>query len=483
VRRGSRGGAGGLGAALIALAPACSTQSRATGTLGSTTTTAPIASADGSTTTTAPVASADGTGGAGTRGDAPTPSDAPFCARDTVAVGAAGASAFTVETAHYRLYAETARDRAVEMGRVLEAAFPALEAWFKAAPAIAGGLLQVKLYASEASWAAGLAADGIAVPSEAGGYFAPSTRAAYLFDQPNPYYTRVLLLHEAIHQFHELSRTRGQGFPFWYGEGHAEYLSRHDWDGHCIRLGAIPLLSWEDVAGQALTESQTVGIDVAAVVSGPAQASRPASWAVFRYLDTGPDHDRFQHFRDAFDHNLTDAAHSFASLVGDPASLSAPLAAWISDVQEPMKPIFTEWVHVGPRAAIGDSPGSFSLAIVKRAVTHFEAAYDVPAAAVWSAGLVVGYQDDKSYLAVLVSPDRKLRTFSSTGGIVRWNDAGTAPASSGATGTLAIDFVAGGTAVVTVNGASSRLSIGSLAPVAGLAISDSQVAFHDIGWK
>jgi hypothetical protein len=471
VRRGPRGSAWILGAALIALAPACSTQGKATAT------TVPFTA----TTAVAPITSAAGTDGAGTGPDAGSP-DAVFCARGTVEATAAGTSGFTVETAHYQLYAETARDRAVEMGRLLEAAFPAFRAWFKATPPLAGGRLPVKLYASEASWAAGLAADGVTVPSEAGGYFSPSTRTAYLFDQPNPYYTRVLLLHEATHQFHELARTKGQGFPFWYTEGHAEYLSRHDWDDPCIRLGVIPLLSWEDVAGHALAEAQT-GIDVAAVVSGPSQASRPASWAVFRYLDTGPSHDAFQAFRDAFDQNLTDASHSFASLLGDPASLSAPLATWISGVQEPMQPIFTEWVHVGPRATMGDSPGSFSLAIVKRPVTHFEAAYDVPATASWSAGLVVGYQNDKSYLAVVVSPDRKLRTFTASGANVLWHDAGTAPASSGASGTLAVDFLAGATALVTINGAASKLSLGALPPVAGLAINDSRVEFHDIGWK
>jgi hypothetical protein len=379
------------------------------------------------------------------------------------------------------------------MGRLLEASFSAFQAWFKATPPAAPGLLPVKLYADESAWAAGLAADGIAAPAEAGGYFSPSTRTAYLFVQPNPYYTHVLLLHEATHQFHELSRTKGQGFPFWYAEGHAEYLSRHDWDGQCVRIGVIPLLSWEDIGGHALAESKSPGIDVPTVINGPSVASRPASWALFRYLDTGAHHDGFQAFRDAFDQNLTDQAHSFAALVADPASLSAPLAAWLPGAQEPMKPIFTEWVHVGlgyagghpqpPGAALAESPGAFSLAILKSPVMHFEAAYDVPSASSWSAGVVLGYEDDQNYVAVVVSPDKKLRTFTATAGKTLWNDVGTAPASSGATGTLAVDFGAGATATVTVNGASTKLPIGSLPAVAGLAISDSKVSFHDVAWK
>src|SRR5262249_26045016 len=154
-------------------------------------------------------------------------------------------------------------------------------------------------------------------------------RTAYLFEQGNPYYTHVLLLHEATHQFHELSRTKGQALPFWYTEGHAEYLGRHDWDGHCVRLGTLPILSWEDIAAHALVDSKMPGIAVAPIVSGSDQADRPASWALFRYLDPGPHHDAFKAFRDALDADLTDSAHSFAALVGDPASLSRPLSAWI----------------------------------------------------------------------------------------------------------------------------------------------------------
>ena len=273
------------------------------------------------------------------------------------------------------------------MGRLLEAAYGAFGAWFQATPPLAAGeRLQVKYYADQTSWAAGLAANGVAAPSEAGGYYAPSTKTAYLFQQGNPYYSHVLLVHEATHQYHFLSRTKGQALPFWYAEGHAEYLSRHDWDDRCIRLGVIPMLSWEDMSAQALAEAKPPAVDVAALVAGTAPPDRPAAWAIFRYLDTGTQHDAFKLFRDAFDADLTDPAHSFAALVGAPAALSAPLDAWIAGAQEPMKPIFTEWIHVGPGAVIADSPGYFSLAIVKDPVTHFEARWDVPTAAILVGG-------------------------------------------------------------------------------------------------
>jgi hypothetical protein len=370
------------------------------------------------------------------------------------------------------------------MARLLEAAYLAFGAWFQATPPLAAGeRLQVKYYADPTNWAAGLAADGIAAPGEAGGYYAPSTKTAYLFAQGNPYYSHVLLVHEATHQYHFLARTKGQALPFWYAEGHAEYLSRHDWDDHCIRLGVVPMLSWEDMSAQALAEAKPPAIDVAALVAGSAPPDRPAAWAIFRYLDTGAQHDAFKLFRDAFDADLTDAAHSFATLVGAPAALSSPLDAWIGGAQEPMKPIFTEWIHVGPGAVIADSPGYFSLAIVKDPVTHFEARWDVPSAATWSAGVVLAYQDSKNYAAVVLSPDGKLRTFTATAGSALWNDAGTAPAPTANVGTIAVDFGAGGAVTVTVNGVASSLSIGSLPASAGLAVSDSRVDWHDVAWK
>jgi hypothetical protein len=239
--------------AVLAPSAACTRAGKATGTssTGTTSTTSSsgtggsTASTGGSTastgSSTASTGSSTASTGTGGQGGAPA---AMFCAPATVTTTPVGGAAFTVETAHYQLYAEATQAQASEMGRLLEAAYEAFGAWFQAAPPLAAGeRLQVKYYADQTSWAAALAADGIAAPSEAGGYYAPSTKTAYLFQQGNPYYSHVLLVHEATHQYHFLARTKGQALPFWYAEGHAEYLSRHDWDDHCIRLGVIPMLS------------------------------------------------------------------------------------------------------------------------------------------------------------------------------------------------------------------------------------------------
>jgi hypothetical protein len=494
--------------ALLAVAAACTSQGKPV-TMGETPkppaqpvtmeeTPKPPAQPAGSTAGGAASAGAEAPGPA-TSSAAPAPASAGrgetpdgFCAPAAVAVSPAPDGAFTVTTAHYELYAEVPPDRAAELGRLLEAAFPAFEAWFQAAPPGAG-LLQVKLYATEDAWAAGLGADGIAAPSEAGGYYSSTTKTAYLYVQGNPAYTRSLLLHEATHQFHELARTRGRRLPFWYVEGHAEHLSRHDWDGRCVRLGTTPLLSWEDLPALALTESRSRGIDVPAVVSGAEPPTRAAAWALFRYLDTGPRHDAFRAFRDRVDApGGADPGQAFAALVADPATLSAPLAAWLPGAAEPMRPVFTEWISVGPRAVTGESPGYFSMALLKRPAAHFEARYDAPRAAAFAVGLVLGYEDDQTYEAILVSSDGRLRTFTVAAGDVVWRDAGTAPADAVTMGTsppnpagsgfLSVDF-ARGTARITVNGVVTTRALTALPAAAGLAVSDATVTFHDLAWR
>jgi hypothetical protein len=262
-----------------------------------------------------------------------------FCTSETPTVVASG-SGLVATTTHYDLYAETTNADASDMARLLEASGAAFASWFqRAQPA---SRLKVKYYADQSAFTAGLAADGLQVGPESGGYYSPTTQTAYLYKQGNPYYSHVLLVHEATHQFHFMTRLQAPSPPFWYVEGHAEYLSRHDWDGKCVRLGVMSLLSWEDLPAQALAEGS---IDVPGIIGGSKTGSRADAWAIFRFLDTGSYRAAFQAFRDAYDANT---APSFDALVAPPSSLASPLASWLPNAQEPMKPIFTEWIHVGP---------------------------------------------------------------------------------------------------------------------------------------
>ena len=435
----------------------------------------PVNPTDGGTTDGSPDGSAPldaGDGEAAVDAGPPAPS---FCTAETPTVVTTG-SGVTATTTHYALYAETTAAEATELARLLEASSAAFASWFeRPVPAPSGQRMKVNFYKDLTSWTAGLAADGISAPSDAGGYFDPGTKTAYLYRQGNPYYTHVLLVHEATHQFHHLARLQGQVLPFWYMEGHAEYLSRHDWDGQCVRLGVTSLLSWEDLPAKAAAAGP---VDVAGIVNGSVTATRGAAWAIFRYLDTGALRASFKTYRDAMDAN---GAPSFTTTVADPASLSAPITTWFPSAQEPMKPVFTQWIHVGPASVDVDTPVYFSFALVKSSVTHFEAKLDVPASGTWTVGAIVAYTDDKNYLGVVQASDGMVKTFTAAGTAI-WADLGAAPLPGGSVEAFAVDFAGGGMANVTFNGKTFAVP-GATPARAGLAASDTTGRFVGVGWK
>lgn len=435
----------------------------------------PVTPADAATTETSVDAGPDGPRPDGGADAAPDAGDAGapqvFCTNETPVVTPSGAG-FLATTTHYALYDEISSADATEVARLLEASSGAFASWFERPwPLGANERAAVKIYKDQPSWAAGLQADGIAPPN-AGGYYSPMTKTAYLYRQGNPYYSHVLAVHEATHQYHWLSRVKTNSVPFWYAEGIAEYLSRHDWDGSCVRLGVTSLLSWEDLPAKV-----TGPVDVAAIVNGSVTPSRAESWAIVRYLDTGSLKAAFTKWRDAFD--ATGSAN-FTSLVVDPATLGAPIGTWLPSAQEPMKPIFTEWVHVSPTKVMVDTPTVFSLAVVKGSATHFEAKLEVPVSNKWTAGAVVGFQDSTHYMAVLQGSDGSVSTFTANGGAV-WNGLGSAPLPSNKLEVIAVDW-AGGKATVSLNGKTFTVTPAT-PPRAGLAASDTTARFIDVSWN
>jgi hypothetical protein len=60
----------------------------------------------------------------------------------------------------------------------------------------------------------------------------------WLFEQPNPYYRRHLLLHEGTHSF--MHTVLGSAGPPWYSEGMAEFLGTHRWDASGLELAYLP---------------------------------------------------------------------------------------------------------------------------------------------------------------------------------------------------------------------------------------------------
>lgn len=357
-----------------------------------------------------------------------------------------------VETEHYRLTFEIDEEEALVAAQLAEAAYDALADYFDAEPPKLP--LEAGWYADFASFQAALAADGTSAP-DAGGYYWPGTSRAYMYTQPTVYFSRMLFLHELTHQFHFLARTGNVARESWYTEGLAEYLSRHDWDGRCTRLGRRPMLTWEDYPAQALAEG-SYSFD------GHSDLSRPWALATTRYLQE-EEPAAFDAFRDAYD---ADPAVALADYV-DVASTVSAVEAWLPGDQEPLTPIFYDWIHITEGEVDGEAP-YFSMALSKSGDT-FAAGHAAP---VGSAGIVAGYDDSSNYSAWLVGADGTVWTFVSTAGkALFWEMGAVEPATR-------YDWTLDGT-TVTLNGVAFEEANG-FTPRGGVALYGDTVSFDTI---
>ena len=142
---------------------------------------------------------------------------------------------------HYVLHSDGPEDEAREFSRVLEEAWPQMLAFFGTPPKLAKDeRFRVRFFETVAEMQSAIVAGGGVAP-DAGGYYCPVARTSYAFRQPTRWYTRTLLIHEVVHQFHlrgAATQTRGPP-PAWWTEGIAEHVSHHTWDGTTLRLGFL----------------------------------------------------------------------------------------------------------------------------------------------------------------------------------------------------------------------------------------------------
>ncbi len=405
-----------------------------------------------------------------------------YCVYDDGEVSEIGDGGWHVQTHHYALQAWTSEGDARELGRMLEAAFAAESDYFSASPDLAAGeLLSVKVFADAAGFEAGLLADGVQPPDGAGGYYWPPTRTAYLYVQPTRYYTHALTLHEAAHQFHYLARTGNDYRPSWYAEGVAEYLAHHHWDGECLAVGILPLVTLEDYAQQALDSVDTV--DLASVVDGTVGLSRPLGWALYRYLEHGEGGslaDGFATFRGEMDAGLDDPLARFEELFGPAADLEGPLASFVEQQQEPMEYVFIEWTHVAPTHLDGEAHGCLSFTPVKEPHEGFEVSFDLSADPEGYAGVVVGWDDADDYAVLLVRGDGELSVFASEGGAVAWDRIGDVVPPADGLFAVEVDLSVDPT-VVSVEDVPVGVETAAT-PTAGLAVYDTAIRFLGVAW-
>ncbi|MHC5010734.1 MAG: hypothetical protein ACYTG6_07240 [Planctomycetota bacterium] len=317
-----------------------------------------------------------------------------------------------VETAHYHLYAETSPAEAEEMGRVLEAAWTGFRAHFDAKPDLArDDKLVVRFAATREGWDRAIRADGATPPARGGGYYWPASRTAYLYRQPTRYFTRVLLVHEACHQFHYLART-GNRNPTanWYTEGIAEYLSWHTWDGEVLTLGVLPAVSLKDYAASAFGTVAGDAFDLEAFVEGEAVAERALCWSLFRYLATGKDGEPISGFR-RFCRRMDRGARPlpvFQRAFGRVADVRKRYVAWLEREQQPWAQVFNQWEGVGEGRMRGMA-GVVSVCRLKADAASLATCLEPPDEGPWKAGLLLHYVDPADYTVALVRPDGTLR--------------------------------------------------------------------------
>lgn len=291
----------------------------------------------------------------------------------------------SILTEHYRLECDVRPILAAEYGRVLDAAWPEYVRIFGATPTLkTGERLSIRVFANRTAWAAALTRDGATPPKNAGGYYWPPTKTAYLFKQPTRSYTRTLLLHEAAHQFHYLACTKNNTpGARWYTEGIAEYAAEHFWDGKTLRLGVRQLVTLKDYPAKALGQK----IDK--------QMERPLGWAVVRYLAT-EDAKSFRKLRKKLDHG---------AVKGPPRIKAKKFDAWLKTQQEPFTQVFNEWNGVGPNSMRGlANVTSYCRLKAKTALL----AATLERTGTFRAGLLVEYTDPKTYVVALLDSEGTL---------------------------------------------------------------------------
>ena len=403
--------------------------------------------------------------------DETTDADPWFCTDESPSVTADGIYQ-EVQTEHYQMRLAVTPERAVELGRFAEAAWDAMADYYGAEPTDLP--LEVGLYPDRYAFDAAIIADGLTPPGGAGGYYHPDSKAAYALVPPTQYYEDSIVLHEMLHQFHFLARTGNQNVPSWFSEGTAEALSRHDWDLECLRLGRVPTLSQEDDYASAAAELSG-GLDLTAVLTESSSPSRPVAMAIYQHLDRVHPDD-FATFRDAMDGHTADPLGDFEAIFGDANAIGDDVVAWIDNNQEPMTPVYLEWIHRTPTTVESIFVnGASSFARVKVPPSVFEV--DVHAGAGdWNGGVLLSWDDHSNYTAAFAASGGSVSIFEVIDGGVDWFDIGTAPALDGGKHTWTLSH-SGGNAEFSIGEDSFEQPV-QQAPSAGFAVYDSDLRFE-----
>ena len=189
-----------------------------------------------------------------------------------------------VETKHYTL--DAPKSVAQEYARILEAAYPQFQKYFKA-KLKTKSRLGIRVFATNGEMLKAITASGLKGGASLNGQYTVSSQTAHAHIGGTTYAGRVSLLRAAATQFHWMARMRNKTPKArWWQLGIPDFLAQHYWDGTTLQLGAKPIVGTHFPAGAL---AATKGFDLVRFVEdeGGGLVSRYLSWAFVRFLNVG----------------------------------------------------------------------------------------------------------------------------------------------------------------------------------------------------
>ena len=295
-----------------------------------------------------------------------------------------------VETPHYKLDAPA--DVAREYAKILEAAYPQFEAFFKKKLKVKGKL-EVRVLES------------VKDRPQTGVFhydYAPDSKIAYPARRESSYDSRVALLNAAATQYHWLARMCNKKPPaLWWQRGIPAYLAQHHWDGTNLTLGVTPLLGHAgDHPSSALADAKN--FDLSGFVDGKIP-NHSLSWAFCRFMLTGSAGQPFKGYQKwarKMDGGNPPLA-LFRKTYGRDDKLQAQFLPWLEAQQPQLQQVTGDWSATGPNSVRAMAKKHGILRVFGKP-TAVEATIVVPAEGRWIAGALVHYNNPDDYTVALL---------------------------------------------------------------------------------
>lgn len=188
-----------------------------------------------------------------------------------VAAPVAPAAEAEFRTEHVVVRGDVGEESLRAWARLAEAAYPQWKAFFGVEPPKNRLPLELDARTSREGFLHAVHKVGVvgALPG-AGGYYDPKSRRSFLYLQPHESSTRLLVLHECLHQYQykALQDDVPDRSPIWHREGLAEHFGYHRRTATGVELGALDMVAIDDRPRQCADRVKSGKFDAWAVGTG-----------------------------------------------------------------------------------------------------------------------------------------------------------------------------------------------------------------------